>query len=313
MDAGAPISVVMPCYNAALTIRASIASVFGQTDPNFELIVVDDGSTDGSAALLAEIAAGDRRLRWVRQPNRGAGPARNRGIAEVRGGLVAFLDADDSWAPTFLEKSRRALEAAPDAALAYCGWRNSGLEPARCKPYLPPDYERLGKPEWLFANCPWPIHAALVRKESLLEAGGFDERWKSCEDFGLWLRIGWRKRIVRVPEVLAFYHHAPNPGRVTANRVRVALDHWSIQREFLESHPELIDLLGKRRVRRLTHGELLRRGFEAYWQRDLGTARALFRRVMRQGYGGFKDWKYMLPSLLPEGWHRRLIAALERP
>jgi glycosyltransferase involved in cell wall biosynthesis len=311
MNGGDLISVVMPCLNSERTLEETVASVLGQTYRNLELIVVDDGSTDSSREVLKSLQARDSRIQLIVGEHRGAGPARNRGIAAAKGKYVAFMDSDDSWTPDCLEKLHAGLTAAADAALSYCGWQNLGLAPQQCQPYIPPDYEKQRKVELFLQSCPWPIHAALVRKDVLDECGGFDEQWTSCMDFDLWLRLGAFRRVVLVPEVLAFYHHHSTGKRISLNRTRVALNHWRIQVRFVKEHPEIKAQLGRGRVRELIHGELLQRGFEAYWKRDLRTARVLFRHVMKQGYGRYKDWLYMLPSLLPESWHYGLIGLFE--
>ena len=102
------VSVIIPLYNKAPYVRRALDSVAAQTFTDFEVIVVDDGSTDGGAELVA--AYGDSRVRLLRQANAGPGAARNRGIAEARGDILAFLDADDVWLPVFLEESMRLLD-----------------------------------------------------------------------------------------------------------------------------------------------------------------------------------------------------------
>ncbi|MDI6720735.1 MAG: glycosyltransferase family A protein, partial [Methanomicrobiales archaeon] len=121
------VSVVMPLFDKARHVGAAVRSVLSQTETDFELIVVDDGSTDGSAAVVRQF--GDPRIRLVTQKNMGAAHARNRGIAEARADLVAFLDADDRWLPEFLHTILRLRAQYPNAgayATAYCVCRPDG-------------------------------------------------------------------------------------------------------------------------------------------------------------------------------------------
>lgn len=303
-------SIIMPCYNAASHLSQSVGSVLSQTRADWELIIVDDGSADASWRELQRLAAADPRIRVFRQTNAGAAAARNHGLLQARGLYTAFLDADDSWHPEFLEAMSAALDHAPDAGIAYCGWQNLGLGGRRDDPFVPPDYENEGKAEALLGGCRWPIHAALVRSRLIHDSGRFDETLSSCMDYDLWLRLGTAHPLVRVPRILAYYHHHGGE-QITRNRSRIALNHWRAQRKFLQAHPDILAGLGKKRLRELTDGELLRRGYASYWKRDLPAARKIFRTVMQQGYGTLRDWKYMLPAWLPVSWHRWLIGRRE--
>jgi len=300
------VSIVMPCYNAARHLERSVGSVLAQTLGEWELLVVDDGSTDESWAVLSSMASRDARIRTFRQRNAGAPAARNRALDEALAPWVAFLDADDTWEPEFLQNMTTALGAAPDAGIAYCGWQQHGLGGGRDTPFVPPDYEATEKVEAFLGGCRWPIHAAVTRRSLIVSTGKFDLTLPTCEDYDLWLRLAPQVRLVRVPIVLAHYWHH-GKGQTTSNRARIALDHWRVQRKFLDAHPEHTARLGVRRVRELTVGELLERGYIAYWQRDLSAARAIFRAVMKQGYGNTRDWVYMLPAWLPQSWHAWLL------
>jgi glycosyltransferase involved in cell wall biosynthesis len=300
------ISVIMPCFNGEPHLELSTGSVRAQTFADWELIVVDDGSTDGSWAMLQRLAAEDHRLRVFRQDNTGPATARNRGLREARGEFIAFLDSDDTWNPLFMEKMLTALETTPGADLAYCGWQNLGLPGGRGIPFVPPEYEGPGKLDALLENCRWPIHGALTRAATIREEGGFDDTLTSCMDFDLWLKIGSAHGITRVSEVLAFYHHHEGE-QITKNPLRLALNHLRVQENFVNDYPRRLTTLPVVERRSLIYGELLRRGYESYWRRDLKTARAIFRRVMRAGYGKPKDWLYMLPALLPIQLHTALL------
>lgn len=300
----------MPCRNGAIHLGRSISSVQAQTLRDWELIVVDDGSTDSSLNLLTALASSDRRIRVLRQQNAGAAAARNRGLGVARGRFIAFLDADDTWDPRFLELMSAALDKNSDTGIAYCGWQNVGLPGGRGLPFIPPDYETPAKLETLLEGCRWPIHGALTRAALIHDCGGFDETLSSCMDYDLWLRLGTEQRLQRVPAVLAYYHHHDG-DQITRDLSRIALNHFRTQGKFLEHHPEVAHHLGIFRVRRLTLGELLRRGYAAYWQRDLPAARAIFRVVMRNRYGTTKDWLHMLPCLLPLCVHSRVLQYID--
>lgn len=302
-----PISVIMPCLDCARHMPSSVGSLLAQTYPDFELLIVDDGSTDNSAGIANGF--GDDRIRVLRQSNSGVSSARNLGLSQARGEYVAFLDADDTWAPDFLEHMSQALDNAPDAVLAYCGWQNVGLPGPSGMPYVPPDYETPQKARTIFTSCPWPIHAALVRRSAAMAAGGFDVNLKNAEDFALWLKLAIPARVVRVPEVLAYYHFHGS-GQASGNRARAALQHWHAQMGYLHENPGFLSLLGRQQARQITLGELLKRGYACYWERDLTAARQIFRVVLTHGYGTFRDWKYMLPSLLPLSLHRFMVSLL---
>lgn len=298
------ISVVMPNYNGGLLLSRAVDSVLRQSFSAFELILIDDGSTDNSLEVARSFE--DGRVRVIEQHHKGVCAARNRGIREARGSFIAFLDSDDTWAPNCLERLHDVLAQTPDAAIAYCGWQNVGLTGERGKPFIPPDYEIPEKIELWLENCRWPIHAALARTNAIEAVGGFNPDFPTSEDFLLWLQIVAHRKIVRVPEVLAFYFHHEGE-RATRNLVRMAVNHLCTQEYFLEHNPAIRTKLGPQKIRGLTVGEMLRRGYQCYWGDDLRCARAIFRQVMKRGYGTAADWKRMLPALLPLGMHRWLV------
>lgn len=298
------VSIVMPCFNALAFLDGSVGSILAQTFENWELIAVDDGSSDGTLAWLQ--AVGDPRVHAVHQDNGGVSSARNKGIERARGRFIAFLDADDRWDARFLQRMTQALDSRPDAVLAYCGWQNVGRPGPAGAPYVPPDIECTAKRETLFAGCQWPIHAALVQREAVVAAGGFDTSLQNAEDYALWLSIGTTGALVRVPEVLAYYifHSETQASR---HRARAALQFFAVQQRYLARHPEFMRTLGTRRCRDLTVGTLMHRGFECYWADELDDARLIFTTVMRHWYGQKSDWRLMLPSWLPLRWHAALI------
>lgn len=313
MDKEAPlITVIMPCYNAAAFIEEAISSVLNQTYNNIELIIIDDGSSDESTAIVnRQISQHPESIKILLQDHKGPYPARNLGLDHARGEYVAFLDADDWWRLDCLEFLYKAM-AIDDAAVAYCGWQNIGLDGPRGEPYTPPDYETGNKLEtFLRAAAPWPIHAALVRHSVIKEIGGFDLALTTCMDYDLWLRIGSERTIRLVPEVMAFYRHH-TLGQITSKQWIQARNSWLVKKKFITEHPALTSRIPKTRLRELVDGGLIRRGYDAYWKRDLVSAQKIFRLALRTFGWKISDLKYLLPSLLPQKLYFSLIKSSDR-
>lgn len=204
-DAAPLVSIVMAARNAATTIEAAIDSAVAQDLREWELIVIDDGSTDSTAQIVAAYAAGDPRIRMIAGAGEGASAARNRGIAVARGRWLAFLDSDDWWEADFLSTMTAALDGQPDNAVAYCGyWRvmpDGSLTPPKVDPRVArAPFESFAMP------CPVTIHTLLLDRASVIAAGAFDTSLTTCEDWDLWQRLAragapW----VMVDRPLAYY------------------------------------------------------------------------------------------------------------
>jgi glycosyltransferase involved in cell wall biosynthesis len=213
---GQLVSVVVPAFNAAQTIQDTLHSVSRQTHRTLEVIVVDDGSTDGTAAIARRHAVTDPRFRVVSQPNNGVAAARNAGIEASTGDFVAFIDADDLWHPTKIAKQLAALLAGgPDVALVYAPFRlidADGMVLASPHKY--------GVSGWVlhrhfYTNLVGNGSALLIRRDVLAEFGGFDPRLRDqgaegCEDLLLQLRIAARYRFGEVTEYLVGYRRLPD-------------------------------------------------------------------------------------------------------
>ena len=306
------ISVIMPCYNAAAYVEEAVSCVMNQTYSEVELIVVDDGSTDGSAGILQALAAQHApRIQLYFQDRQGPYPARNLALEHAHGGYVAFLDADDYWAPDALEKLLAALNE-NQADIAYCGWQNVGEGAPGTQPFVPPDYSQMDTAAEFLRSCPWPIHAALVRREAIDAVKGFSERCFSAMDYDLWLRLYARtQKLVRVPVVMAFYRWH-DKGQISKIKWKQVLDALQVKRDFLSHNPERVSHLPKDKVIELSDGFLLREAYRAYWQRNLKDAQKLFRRALVLGGWKGEDLKYLLPALLPATWFQWLVANSDR-
>jgi glycosyltransferase involved in cell wall biosynthesis len=188
------VSVIMPAYNAGRHVAESIRSVTCQTFGGWELIVVDDGSTDDTAEIVRALASEDERIRYVRRENGGQAAARNSGIRHARGALLAFLDADDLWLPEKLERQRRALEET-GADLIYCDgyvFSDDG-SPERADGFavVPGLKDGATMFQLLYEYNRVATLSVLTRREAVERAGLFDEdrRIQNCEDYDLWLRM----------------------------------------------------------------------------------------------------------------------------
>jgi glycosyltransferase involved in cell wall biosynthesis len=303
------VSVIMPCLNGEHHIQTAIDSVLAQTLDDFELIVVDNGSTDRTPEILG--AVNDPRLRVFTLSERGVSRARNLGLREARGAFIAFLDSDDTWNPELLKKMHTALTTNPQAVLAYCGWHNLGLPGPRGEPFVPPDYESPDKAADLLEGCRWPIHACLTRHAAIIEAGGFNTSLTIAEDYLLWMEVSAAGPIIRVPEVLARYHHHDGV-QATRNQALAALDTFRAKQLFLRRHPEIAKQLGPDKIKYLTWDKLIQQGHALHWQGDLENARPVFRNVLLAGHGSLSAKFRMLPSLLPLWLHRAILVTKEK-
>lgn len=206
--------MVMPAYNTEAWVGPAIESVLNQTRRDFELIVVDDGSTDQTVPTVEQFVQQDDRISLITQQHRGSSAARNAAIARSVGEYVSFIDSDDLWLPRYLEVMATTLEAHPRAAVAHTdAWvlfdevkkiaRGSAMGA-----YLPPAVpgEPLEFLRALLEHHNFVYGATTVRRRALDEVGGFREDLRASLDYELWMRIAAHGHsFVRCPENLAVY------------------------------------------------------------------------------------------------------------
>lgn len=213
----------MPAYNARQYIEESIRSVMNQDYPNIELIVIDDGSKDGTPELAEQFGS---RVKVLRQNNSGPAAARNRGIAAARGDFIAFLDADDVWLPGKMALQVQYLQDHPDVGVVFGGF--SRWYPEADGSFLvPPIPVNLNTPlkfvsehsGWIYKDilldsviC---IITAVVRRSVIETVGNFDESLPTGEDYDFWLRVSHQFRAVELHRTLAYYRmHAASTTKV---------------------------------------------------------------------------------------------------
>jgi glycosyltransferase involved in cell wall biosynthesis len=185
------VTVITPAHNVGLWIGDAVDSVTRQTETRFEYVVVDDGSTDGTAEIVRRKAANDSRIHLISTENAGSGAARNLALKAAETPFVAFLDGDDRWHPMFLQRQLDVLRSAPRQVGATFAHTRVMLESGqvvgvRWQPSGPCDADRM-----LVENN--PAHngsSLLIRRSCFDEVGLFDTGLASCVDFDMWLRIG---------------------------------------------------------------------------------------------------------------------------
>lgn len=201
----------MPVYNARRYLRQAVGSILGQSFADFELVAVDDGSTDDSLAILREYQAADRRIQTVTRPNTGIVGALNDALATARGEFVARMDSDDIAAPHRFGRQVAFLREHPDHVLV--GSQVMLIDPdgAPLCPKRDTEYthERI---DWAHLHQRWPlVHpSVMMRREAVNAVGGYRTEYQTLEDLDLFLRLGEIGRLASLPEVLLYYRLHPD-------------------------------------------------------------------------------------------------------
>lgn len=208
------VSVIVPAYNAAATLQETLESVVAQTFTDFELLVLDDGSTDATAQVALSFK--DLRVRVISLTQGGVARARNLAVDEARGSLIAFLDADDVWLPRKLERQVALLDERPDVGL--CVTRATRIDadsrPTGEMPILETSDDYTAA-LLLHSSIAGSVSAAVIRRELFQQVGGFPCGQRQAEDWDLWLRLSVQTSIAVIPEALVRYRvHSGNASGV---------------------------------------------------------------------------------------------------
>ena len=215
------ISVIIPVYNKELTIKRTVKSVLNQTNVDFELIIVDDGSTDKSLQIIKD-SFDDKRIRYVKQENSGVSVARNNGVEYARGEWIAFLDGDDIWLPTYLEEMYNAYSLNKNAVMIGCASYTAYFNSDRVstKRMIDSCYNQACTINF-FTNPDIMSHigATCIKKDVFLKIGGFNEKMKNNEDVLLIAKISLVGDYVYVGKMLHVYM-LDVPGQVTKDMTK---------------------------------------------------------------------------------------------
>jgi glycosyltransferase involved in cell wall biosynthesis len=195
------VSVLIGCWNNASTLTVAAQSILTQTLADLELIIVDDGSTDDTPAVVADLRARDERVRHLPLEHMGISRSLNEGLRAARAPLVAFQDADDWSEPARLERELAVFERDPEVVVVGSRMREvdgSGAELAPRTSFVAGEVN-----DALMHFNPIPNSCAMVRRDAVLQAGGFDPRYLYAMDYDLWLRLAEHGKVVAIDEPLA--------------------------------------------------------------------------------------------------------------
>jgi glycosyltransferase involved in cell wall biosynthesis len=303
------LSVVIPAYNSARFIGEAIESVLAQGHPEIELLVVDDGSTDDTADVVARHG---KPVKLVRQQNSGAAVARNTGMRVARGRYVAFLDADDLWLPGKIDAQLAHLEQHPDVSLC-CTWFDL-LQPDSSGTYIVDanksdrnaldgaGYSKLTYAD-LLLDCEVWTSTVVVRRELLDQVGGFDPALRRGQDYDYWLRASRITPIHRLDATLALYRMGSGHGKMFAEKnwglavISKALEQWGV------TGPEG-RALSARQIRRRLWQLNFDFGYGQLSLGRLGPAQEAFLEALRQRPCHARTFSYFLASTFSK-WRNR--------
>jgi glycosyltransferase involved in cell wall biosynthesis len=218
------ISVVMPVWNMASSLERSVNTILNQTYRDFELIVVDDGSSDETPQILARLACSDRRIRLLHQSNSGIVVALNLGVREASGKYIARADGDDLYEPERFDLQRRYLDSNPDVVLLCCDYYLSYPDGTGRLMTLPVGHMDILRR--LLRRNEIMHSSVMLRRQSLIDAGGYSEGWRHLEDYELWFRLARHGQVASIQRPLAQY-------RIHAGGVSQKMEIYQIRRSLL--------------------------------------------------------------------------------
>ncbi len=270
------VSVLMPVYNAERYLASALESVLGQTFADFELIAVNDGSTDGSAGILAEFAAADPRMRIISRPNAGLVASLNEALAIARGEFIARMDADDFCRPERFERQIAYLRAHPDCVLLGTHVMTMDQDGALIgtMPDIAFGHDIIDS---ALLRRGWPmVHpTVMMRADALRKAGAYRGHTWPYEDHDLFLRMAEIGRVENLPDVLLNYrkHSASISAQTGANREQIAINVIieACRRRGLPVRPEVTSTRGGVSKRKVDVERVW--AWQAVKARNIGTAR----------------------------------------
>jgi glycosyltransferase involved in cell wall biosynthesis len=292
------VSVIMPSYNTATLIAASLDSVFQQTFQDFEIVLVNDGSPDTpelEQVLAPYLAKHADKLVYIKQENKRAAGARNTAIRQARGEFLAFLDSDDDWLPDHLAAQVKLFEKDPALGLVYCnGLSLRSPHPhefmKRCPSNGPANFEAL-----VMERCQIPISTVVTRKRDLVDAGMFDETMPRCDDYDMWLRMAFHGTRIAYTRTVQVRLNGGRPGSLSVSRIKMTEAYKNILEKALHTLPlsQSSRVLVQNRTAEIRAQYLLEEGKYRLQEKDFEEARAL----LKEANSYAPQWKVSLVLL----------------
>ncbi|WP_416224053.1 glycosyltransferase [Thiohalophilus sp.] len=299
------VSVIMPAYNTAQYIGEAINSVLSQDYPNKELIIIDDGSTDGTVDIIRRY---EPAVTLLTQKNQGSAVARNAGLDAARGDYVAFLDSDDIWLPGKLTAQVRYMEQHPEIGMSYGRWQvwKPQSDGEFSAPKVPCTDDQAGLVEdgsgWLYNRLLFTslLHTITViaRRDLIDKVGRFDITLKRGQDYDYWLRASRITEIHQLDQILALYRlHGEGCVKkwphVNYEKVVVenALSRWGLEGPTGE-------VTTKADMQRRLAGTCFSFGYHHYWEGSPRLAVQAFRQCLGYRPGYLAAWRYLMMSLV---------------
>lgn len=272
------VSVVIPTHNRCDLLPRAIQSVLRQTEQDFEIIVISDGSTDDTDALMLEFEEKDKRIHYISyMPGRNGNYARNKGIKAAKGEYIAFLDDDDEWLPTKIEKQVALMEADDDVGLVYTGthsiYVDDDIEYDSCSMLQGDMSKRI-----LFDNVVGSTTTVMLRKKVLEKSGLFDASLSAMQDYDLWVRVCQVCRVGVVSEPLVNYYNYNTSGQITLNFEKYEEAYDILNNKYSELYKKLTPREWKRKIA----GQKISIGMKAHRCNKGSIARYYYKKSLKE-------------------------------
>ncbi len=235
------VTIVLPAYNASEYLAETLNSVLSQTFQDFELLVIDDGSTDNTTDIVGDFCQRDSRIRLISQKNQGVSVARNTGIKMAQGEFIAFIDSDDLWLPNKLAKHVQHLGANPNLGLSFARVEFMSFDGKSTRNYSNPRLVNITAKDLYEENAAVTPSNAVIRRTALQQVGGFDGELSGAADAELFLRVkchGWQ--VEGINEVLVLYR--TSLGGMSSQLYKMEEDWNRLSQKVQAYAPELIKL-----------------------------------------------------------------------